>query len=413
MGANGRGSAIGGARVIKRTAEARRSWRGPVLLSCGFRPFFLGAAAWAAIGIALWMPFYAGEIAIPTAFAPTDWHAHEMIYGYGSAVVAGFLLTAIPNWTGRLPVAGWPLAALAALWAAGRAAVFASAAIGWQAAVAIDVAFLAVFAGVAAREVIAGGNRRNLRVVALVLGLAGANAGFHVEAATAGAAAVSARAGLAILVFMILLIGGRVVPSFTRNWLAKRGEAALPAPFGRVDGVVMALSGIALGLWVVDPGQGVAGAALLLAAAGNVWRLCRWRGWSTRSDRLVLVLHAGFLFAALGFAFAGASSLWPDLVPPAVGVHVWAVGAIGTMTLAIMTRASLGHTGRALRASGLTQLLYSAVAVAAAARGAMIFLPGAALLLMSIAAAAWIAAFGGFVAAYGPMLLEWPRRSAS
>ncbi|WP_342236976.1 NnrS family protein [Inquilinus sp. OTU3971] len=395
-----------------RSAKARRTWRGPVLLSCGFRPFFLGAAAWAAIGIALWMPFYVGEIEIPTALAPVSWHAHEMIYGYGSAVVAGFLLTAIPNWTGRLPVAGWPLAALAALWAAGRIAVLASAMIGWRAAAVIDVAFLAVFAAVAVREVVAGRNRRNLKVVALLLGLAGANAAFHVEAATAGAAVVSTRVGLALIVFMILLIGGRVVPSFTSNWLAKRGEEALPAPFGRADGAVMALSATALGLWVVDPGQGVAGATLLLAAAGNAWRLSRWRGWSTRSDRLVLVLHAGFLFAVLGFVFAGAGSLWPDLVPSAAGIHVWAVGAIGTMTLAIMTRASLGHTGRALRASGLTQLLYSAVAVAAAARGAMIFLPGAALPLMSIAGAAWIAAFGGFVAAYGPMLLEWPRRSA-
>lgn len=395
-----------------RTAEARRTWRGPVVLSCGFRPFFLGAAAWAAIGIALWMPFYLGEIEIPTTLAPTDWHAHEMIYGYGSVVVAGFLLTAIPNWTGRLPVAGWPLAVLAALWAAGRVAVLASATIGWRMAAVIDVAFLAVFAAVAVREMVAGRNRRNLKVVALVLGLAGANAAFHVEGATAGAAVVSARVGLALIVFMILLIGGRVVPGFTQNWLAKRGEEALPAPFGRADSVVMSLSGTALGLWVVDPGHGAAGAALLFAAAGNAWRLCRWRGWSTRSDRLVLVLHAGFLFATLGFVFAGASSLWPDLVPSAAGIHVWAIGAIGIMTLAIMTRASLGHTGRALRASGLTQLVYAAAAVAAAARTAMVFLPEAALPLMSIAVAAWIAAFGGFVAAYGPMLLESPCRSA-
>ncbi|TSD84646.1 NnrS family protein [Mycobacterium sp. KBS0706] len=398
---------------MTRTAKARRSWRGPALLSSGFRPFFLGAATWAAIGVALWLPFYTGEIAISTAFTPVDWHAHEMIYGYGSAVVAGFLLTAIPNWTGRLPVAGWPLAGLAALWAAGRAAVFVSAIIGWEATAVIDVAFLAVFAAVAVREVVVGRNARNLKVIVLVLWLAGANAAFHIEAATAGAAAVSTRAGLAVIVFMILLIGGRVVPSFTRNWLAKRGEETLPPPFGRVDGVVMALSAVALGLWVVDPERGPAGAALLLAAGGNAWRLSRWRGWSTRSERLVLVLHTGFVFAALGFLFTGASALWPELVPSSAGIHVWPVGAIGTMTLAIMTRASLGHTGQTLAASVATRFLYSTVAVSAFARVAMAFLPGATLPLMSIAAVAWIAAFGGFVGAYGPMLLEWPRRSAS
>ncbi|MFI5014238.1 MAG: NnrS family protein [Hyphomicrobiales bacterium] len=389
---------------MKRTAETRRTWKGAALWSRGFRPFFSVAGLWAVVAMAVWPPLFAGEIGIPTAFSPVDWHVHEMIFGYGSAVAAGFLLTAIPNWTGRLPVAGRPLALLCALWMLGRVAVFASAAIGRVPAAALDAAFLLVFAAVAAREVIAGRSLRNVKVVALVLVLAAANVGFHVEAAVAGAATDATRASLAVLVFLILLIGGRVVPSFTHNWLAKRGVLARPVPFGRADGLAMGLSGLALVLWVVFPDEPATGACLLACGVANLWRLSRWRGLAALSDRLVVVLHVGFLFAALGFLIVGARALWPDRVPAAAGLHVWAVGAIGTMTLAMMTRATLGHTGRDLAASGWTQAIYLAVIIAAAARLAMEWVPSLALPLMCAAALAWIAAFAGFVVIYGPML---------
>ncbi|MDF2114045.1 NnrS family protein [Roseiarcaceae bacterium H3SJ34-1] len=395
---------------MKRTAKTRRSWSGPPLWSYGFRPFFLGAALWAAAAIAIWPPFFTGEIEIPTAFSPVDWHIHEMIYGYGSAVVAGFLLTAIPNWTGRLPVAGWPLVLLAILWAAGRAAVFLSAKTGWMPAALLDTGFLLIFAAVAAREVIAGKNRRNVKVVALVLMLAAANAGFHIEAAMIGTASISARAGLAVIVFLILLIGGRVVPSFTHNWLARKELAVRPVPFGRPDGIVMALSALALLLWVVNAEWNLTGTLLLAAGTANFWRLSRWRGWTTRSDRLVLVLHAGFFLAALGFLFAGARVFAPSLVSPATATHVWAIGAIGTMTLAMMTRATLGHVGRALTASRGTQFVYLAVIAAMFARIAMELFPIVMLPLMYMAAIAWVAAFAGFVIVYGRMLAE-PKRA--
>jgi uncharacterized protein involved in response to NO len=123
------------------------------LWSRGFRPFFLGAALWAVAAIAIWLPFFTGEIAIPTAFSPVVWHIHEMIYGYGAAVIAGFLLTAIPNWTGRLPLAGWPLGLLSGLWAVGRGAVFFSATVARVPAALVDAAFLLLFAALAAREV--------------------------------------------------------------------------------------------------------------------------------------------------------------------------------------------------------------------------------------------------------------------
>ena len=203
---------------------ASRAWRGAAILSRGFRPFFLAAGVWAIVGMALWPAIFTGAIVAPTEFSAVDWHAHEMIFGYGAAVVAGFLLTAIPNWTGRLPVAGVPLAALVGLWAAGRIAVFASAAIGRTAAAVIDSTFLVVFAALVAREVAAGRNWRNLKTAGLVFALALVDVAFHVEDARSGLAEVSTRAALGLLVMLILLIGGRVTPSFTGNWLAKAGS---------------------------------------------------------------------------------------------------------------------------------------------------------------------------------------------
>jgi uncharacterized protein involved in response to NO len=393
----------------KGSAAASRAWRGAPILSRGFRPFFLAAGVWALLGIALWSAIFTGVIAIPTAFSAVDWHAHEMIFGYGGAVVAGFLLTAIPNWTGRLPVSGFPLAALGLLWAAGRVAVLCSAAIGRPAAAVIDVSFLVVFAAVVAREVAAGRNWRNLKVAGLVLTLYLVNVAFHLEDARSGLAEYSTRAALGAVVMLILLIGGRVTPSFTANWLAKAGAGKRPVPFGRPDGAVMALSALSLAFWVAAPEGAATGALALAAGVANLWRLSRWRGLAARRDALLLVLHGGFFLAAAGFLAVGTHALWPSQIPYAAGVHVWAIGAIGLMTLAMMTRATLGHSGRALVASKGTQFAYVLVIGAMLARVAMAVFPEFALPLMHLAACAWILAFAAFLFAYAPMLVGGTR----
>jgi len=238
-----------------------------------------------------------------------------------------------------------------------------------------------------------------------VLALALVNAAFHVEDARSGLAQFSTRAALGLIVMLILLIGGRVTPSFTGNWLARTGAGKHPAPFGRPDGIVMVISGLSLALWVAAPESVATGSLALAAGAANLWRLSRWRGWSARRDPLVLVLHAGFLLAAAGFLAIGAHALWPAQAPYAAAVHVWAVGAVGMMTLAMMTRATLGHTGRALAASKGTLFAYLCVAAALLARLAMAFLPALALPLMHVAACAWILAFAVFLVAYAPMLV--------
>src|SRR5579872_2501326 len=177
-----------------------RAYDGPVILSYGFRPFFFFGPLYAGIAILAWLPMFYGELALPTAFAPRDWHVHEMLYGYVPAVMTGFLLTAIPNWTGRLPLQGNALLILVMTWAAGRVAVSASGLIGWLPAATIDAAFLILVAAAAAREIMAGKNWRNLRIVLVVAVLAAGNIGFHLEAHFTGLAEYSLRLGIAAVV---------------------------------------------------------------------------------------------------------------------------------------------------------------------------------------------------------------------
>lgn len=384
----------------------RRAYSGPALFSYGFRPFFLGGAVWAAIAIILWVLQYSGVLGIPAAFAPLDWHIHEMLFGYVAAVIAGFLLTAIPNWTGRLPISGAPLAALATLWLAGRIAILASGTLGPALVAAIDLSFLLTLAAVAAREIVAGRNWRNLRVLAILGVFIASNALFHLEAQTYGAGNYGIRLGLAAIIVLIMLIGGRIVPSFTHSWLARQGGGRLPAPFSRFDAVCLGTSALALALWVAWLSGSAVGALLMLAGALHFARLARWAGDRTFADRLVLILHVGYLFVPIGFVLLGAAMLWPASVPSSAGIHAWTVGAIGIMTLAVMTRASLGHTGQRLTATPATQLIYAFALLAAATRIIGAFEPSIAL--MYVAALAWVAAFAGFCVVYGPLLLSRP-----
>jgi uncharacterized protein involved in response to NO len=376
------------------------------LLSGGFRIFFLGAAAWAALAMAVWLGIVTGVLALPGGYPPVAWHAHEFLFGYVSAAVAGFLLTTIPNWTGRLPIKGGPLLGLFMLWVAGRVALLANAWIGLAAAMALDSLFLVVFALVTFREILAGRNWRNLKVVGLVSLLAAANVGYHVEVAVSGASDIALRTAVALVIMLIMLIGGRIVPSFTRNWLARRKAARLPAPFGRYDMAAVAAAGLALIAWVVSPASSYTAAALIAAGGLHLVRLARWAGLSTVAEPLVLILHVGYAFVPVGFFIVGASILWPDAMPPAAALHAWTTGAIALMTLAVMTRASLGQTGHELSADLATRALYVTALIAVCSRLAVAFAPDFSLALLSAAAIAWIAAFGVFVFAYGPKLAQ-------
>lgn len=380
----------------------RREYARPAVFAYGFRPFFFAAGLWAALAIPLWLPQYFGLITLPTAFSPLDWHIHEMLYGYVAASIAGFLLTAIPNWTGRRPVNGWPLAGLAFLWVAGRVAILLSAEIGGVVAAIVDASFLATLAAVAAREIIAAKNWRNLRVLGVLGVLIAGNIVFHLEVILGGAASYGVRIAIAAVIGLIMLVGGRIVPSFTNNWLTRNNPGPMPAPFSRFDMAAVTASALALTAWVAAPAHAVTGILLLAGGILQSMRVARWAGYRTVADRLVLILHLAYIFVPIGFLFLGGATLLRD-IPTTAGMHAWTAGAIGLMTLAVMTRATLGHTGQSLQAGWVTQLIYALVLVAAVLRIITAF--NGSVALLEIAGALWFAGFTCFLLIYGRLLL--------
>lgn len=374
------------------------------LLSGAFRPFFLLAALWMAGSILIWVPLYMGHLELPTAFAPRDWHIHAMLFGGVPPIIAGFTLTAVSSWTGRPTIAGRPLALLALVWFAGRIAVSVSALTGPFAAALIDLAFPVALAAVLGREVTLAGNWRNLRVVGLVLLLTGANAGFHVEAALDGLADVSIRAALSAVLMLILLMGGRITPAFTRNWLKARGEARLPAAFDRFDAAAMLVSGLAFVAWTVAPGWSGTALALGLAGLMTAARLTRWRGLATRREPLLLVLHVAIASIAIGFVVEALAILWPAVIDPAAALHLWTAGSVGLTVLGVMTRVSRGHTGRPLVAGRLEVAIYALVSAGALVRMAAPYAGTAYYHLIACAGVLWAAAFLTFAIGYARVL---------
>ncbi len=393
------------------TSEKRRAYAGPEILSYGFRPLFFLAGLWAAIAMIVWIASLSGLVTVPTAFAMADWHVHELLFGYLPAVAAGFLLTAVPNWTGRLPVIGTPLLILALIWLAGRIAILSSLAIGIVPAAIFDLMFLAVLSLVIGREIVGGRNWRNLKVLVLIALLFCANLIFHVESATSGNASggYGAHLGIALAVTLIIVIGGRVIPSFTRNWLARRGTGRLPAPYDHFDTFASIAAIIALLSWVFLPEHLATAILCLIAGALHLARLLRWAGERTLTEPLVWILHLAYAFVPLGFFLVSAFAFQPHVLPQSAALHAWTAGAIGLMTLAVMTRASLGHSGKALHATMGITAIYVCVFIAVISR----ILSGigiAPLLLLDIAGAAWIAGYALFTIIFAP--LYWRKRTS-
>ncbi|MBL8570231.1 MAG: NnrS family protein [Phreatobacter sp.] len=392
------------------TMELQRSWRGPVLFSYGFRPFFSFGAVLAALLILLWVPWFLGLIAIPSALPPVAWHTHELLFGYVPAIVAGFLLTAVPNWTGRLPVVGRPLIGLFGLWLVGRLSVVLSSFVDPLSLAALTLFFPVALAGVIAREIVAGRNWRNLKVLTGVVVLGLAQALFHHEIWRYGRPLVSDRIAIGATLMLIMIVGGRIVPSFTTNWLKRENPGRQPVPFGRFDLIAMMVAALALAGWAAAPLHPAIEqpTGLLLLASGilQVVRLIRWAGDRTLAEPLITVLHVAFAFVPVGFWLSGYALLMADDGARSAGLHAWTAGATGLMTLAVMTRASRGHSGRPLTAPPATVLIYVAAFLAAVLRMAAAFAPAHTMMLLGAAGGAWVVAFLGFAACYGPMLLR-------
>ena len=393
-------------RSLRKSGETERDGRGriasmPPILQYGFRPFFFLAALYAGLAIPAWLWIYAAGGSLPGPFPSLDWHVHEMLFGYLAAVITGFVLTAVPNWTGRLPLSGWPLVGLVGLWLAGRAAcAFLPVP---SLAMAVDLAFPAVLALALWREIIAGRNWKNLPVAAMITLFGAANALHHAGNLGLIPAGLGPRLALAVVAMLIALIGGRIVPSFTRNWLVKDGDARLPAVFGRLDQAALVATAVAMSLWVTVPESIVTGIAQIVAGALLAARMVRWRGHRTVTEPILLILHVGYLWLAVALLLLGASTLG-HAVPTSAAIHALTAGAIGTMTLAVMTRASLGHTGRQIVADRYVAVIYLAVTLGAALRVAAPLAGGLYLDLLACGGAFWSAAFLLFAVRYAPIL---------
>ncbi|MEM8555089.1 MAG: NnrS family protein [Pseudomonadota bacterium] len=385
------------------TAAPSRPSLVETFMSAGFRPFFLGAAIWAVLAMGLWVASLAG---VPVLANPAAWHLHELLFGYLTAAMAGFVLTAAPSWTKQPPLVGWWLMVLFGLWVAARVASLGLGAWPPLAYAALDLSMPVAMAWITAKAVIAGKNWRNASVVvALVLHTIG-NAVFHWELAQGlpVAQGVGARLGLAAGLILVSVVGGRIAPNFTRNWLKRSGKAkdGLPPEASTADLVCHAVLGAALLSWIVAPWAVATGVLLIAAGLVHLWRMSRWMGHKTLDDPLMWVLHAGYAFIPLGALALGVSIL--ELIPLWTGdaVHIWTVGAIGLTTLAVMTRATLAHSGGPLVALPGSTILYLALIAAALVRP----LFGATLTGQSIAAMGWIVAFGGYAVIYGHRMVK-------
>jgi len=377
----------------------------PAPLQHGFRLLFPLAALWAAGSLGLWLATLFGAGAIPSYLPPLVWHGHAMVYGFGLAIVAGFLLTAVPNWTGRSALRGLPLAGFVGLWLLGRAAMTGGSELPPVVVAALDLAFGLALLAWTARVVLASGNWRNLPVIGALAVLVAGNLLVHLQPvaqlATAGA---GNRLGIAAIALLATLIGGRIVPAFTRNWLRQSGRGApFPAEQDDLDRLGLVVAVAALIAWVGLAAHPLTGVLAGCAAALTAVRLARWRGWCTRAEPLLWVLHLGYAWLPVAFALITVSAAgW---VPATAALHALTAGLMGTLMLAMMTRVPRGHTGRPLRADAVTTGLYLLVLAAGVVRVGAGLTADPAPGMLAASAGAWMAAFAGYTVAYAPMLL--------
>jgi uncharacterized protein involved in response to NO len=379
-------------------AEAAPSSRGGFALwRLGFRPFYLLASAFAALSLALWVAQYTGRLPVAYVRSPA-WHGHEMLYGYTMAVVAGFLLTAVRNWTGRPTPAGAPLIALAALWVAGRGLVLTPFA---TASALVNAAFPVAVAVAIGIPIVRSRNRRNYFFVALLLALGAAVLAFHLArpGALPWPEQASLQIGLDVVLFIIAVMGGRVIPMFTNNGVPGAQATRRPAIEKLALGGVLALLGADV---VQAPPAAVAALALATAAAHGA-RLCLWQPWRTFGTPIVWSLHLAYAWIVVHLALRGLAAV--GAVGESLAVHALTVGAIGGMTMAMMTRTARGHTGRPLVADRFEVTCYALVALAAVIRVlGGILLPGAYAATVIASGLCWSAAFALYAVHYWPVL---------
>ena len=379
-------------------------------LSYAFRPMFLGLGIFAVVTMAVWTTMLTGATSVMGARGPL-WHGHEMLFGFALAAVAGFLLTSVATWTGRPPVHGMPLLTLVAAWLLGRVILASGLPPAlWTAGLAM--VFPVLLTALVAREVFGGASRRNYPIVALVATLALLDGAYHLGTlqTVLNTERFALLATLYVLVVLVSVIAGRIIPSFTGNWLRSKGATRLPASTPLVERLILPVTGLAGALALMLPDHLLTGFAAAVTAVLHTLRLSRWRGLSTVSEPLVVILHVAYAWLPVGFALLSVSVL-SHIVPLTSVLHAFGVGAIGVMILAVTTRVALGHTGRPLRASRLTAIAYIVLNVAAVARVAAPAMGSHYLTAVEVAALGWLVTWSLFLLAYSSALFR-PRVSS-
>jgi uncharacterized protein involved in response to NO len=370
------------------------------LLRLGFRPFYLGAAAFSALAMPVWIAAFLGRLDLATTPPLLLWHAHEMLFGFAAAVIVGFLLTAGKAWTGLATPRGAWLGALALLWLAARVAAVTAP---YAVYALLDVLLLPAVAAVLTDRLIRAGNRRNLPVAGLLAGLTLANAAFHAAMLgnTPWAPMTALHAGLALIVMIECVIAGRVVPAFTMG--ATPGLRIVPQP--RLERTTLAFTALALALWVLAPPGPVTALAFAAAAALHLARQWHWRPGMTLHRPILWILHAGYAWIAVGLGLLALAQV--QWIGASAGVHALAVGATGGLIIGMITRTARGHTGRPLQVSAAEVVAYALVMAAATLR-VLVPLAAPGLLVPALVGAtlAWSAAFGIYLVVYTPWLLR-------
>ncbi len=386
----------------------------PLLMSHGFRPFFLLAGFYAALSMALWIGALQGYWHLATPWPAIHWHAHEMLFGFIAAVIAGFLLTAVPQWTDTSRVQGTPLAILLLSWLLGRAAAWASPWLPSEVVAVCDLLFLPLLLFLVAIPIYTARRTRNYGIPVLLLLLFLGNVLVHFEfiGRTLATARQGLHLGVAAVVLLVAIIGGRVVPAFTRNTLRRRGDPSVVTTNPKIAALALVAMTCTFGLELLPAllqlqpaGLGrVVGVASMLTAGLLLARSWNWHISRTLDEPILCILHFGQAWLVIGFALKGIGLLTGTVLPSAA-LHTFTAGAIGTMSLAFMTRAALGHAGRPLVASPPIVLAYALVILGAVARVfPPIFWPSSYTFSIATGGLCWIVAYGIYTAVFWPIL---------
>ncbi len=378
--------------------------QGPVFFAAGFRPFFLFAALQAAVMLPVWLLTFFGILSVGSNWNPVVWHAHSMVFGFAGAAIGGFLLTAVPNWTNSHHVSGKPLMVLFAVWLAGRVATAFAGGLPPLLVAVLDLGYLPILAALLAKPLIEAKKWRNIAFLPILTVMWLADLCVHLEALIGSNTGLKGiYLGLFVVLLMIVIVGGRIVPSFTENWLRMQGQPIRMVPVDWIEKGGAAGSLILAAIaQLAAPSSPVAGLLALLAAGVHGYRLSRWHGLKTFSSPILAVLHVGYFWMVLGFALLGLSAFIPDF-PASAAVHALTAGSVGTMVMGVMSRAALGHSGRPLQLAPATVVAYALISLGALLRVVAPVIPGAMTILTLAGGLTWMAGWVVYAVVYFPI----------